>query len=583
MTNSSLDANNTPGAISIDNFFNRPTSTSQEPAVYNVAIALGSNLGDSFHHIEYALRLLEYLPQEEKLDGSPFVHIINTSFLYKTAPMYVTDQPAFINGACMAKTNIPPIALLGLLKKIESVVGRVRSIRNGPRAVDLDIIFCGSNIIDTRSDKETLDNLNGKLVVPHPRVQEREFVLRPLNDMIPDFIHPILQKCVRSLLAEVFDPSGTPMNKVIPFPRLPISSWDCPYSKIDPVPATLTHWTYPSDMSSRSRTRGTVHTNVMATLNVTPDSFSDGALRTTLPAAIAYIQESIAAGATIVDVGGYSSRPGTTFVSIEEEISRVVPTLQALRNPDVLRQYEDPTGPYLGITDRIMDTPISVDTYRWEVAEAALQAGANCINDIYAFTGPDYPLEETETTVYMNKLTALVRRHAVPVVLMHSRGHNVNINNDYTAYTYAGKGNDGIFLEGVRVELGEKVEEVIRHGVRRWLIIADPGIGYNKPLAGNLEVLREAAQLVEDMPIGHEYKYRNSLAGFPLLIGVSKKSFLGYVLAAGPHGRQTQPNDRCWATAAAVSTSVQQGALITRVHDVREMMDVVRVSDAIWF
>ena len=82
------------------------------------------------------------------------------------------------------ETNISPIALLSLLKKIESVVGRVPSIRNGPRAIDLDIIFCGSKIIDTRSDKETLDNLNGELVVPHPRVQEREFVLRPLNEYV---------------------------------------------------------------------------------------------------------------------------------------------------------------------------------------------------------------------------------------------------------------------------------------------------------------------------------------------------------------------------------------------------------------
>lgn len=325
----------------------------------------------------------------------------------------------------------------------------------------------------------------------------------PFESMIPNFIHPVLQKSVRSLLAEVFDPSGNPMNKVIPFPRLPISSWECPYSKIDPVPATLTHWTYPSDISSRRRMKEKVHTNVMATLNVTPDSFSDGALRTALPAAIAYVQESIMAGAAVVDMGGYSSRPGTTFVSVEEELSRVVPAIQALRNPDILRQYEDPTGLYLGITERIMDTPVSVDTYRWEVAEVALQAGANCINDIYAFTGPNYPLEEKEATEYMTKLTTIVRRHAVPVVLMHSRGADVNINNDYTAYAYAGKGNDGIFLEGVRVELGAKVERVIREGVRRWLIIADPGIGFSKPLCGNLEVLREAAQLVEDRLIGH--------------------------------------------------------------------------------
>ena len=197
-------------------------STSREPAspaIYNVAIALGSNLGDSFRNIEYALRLLEYLPQEEQLDGQvlPFVRIIDTSFLYKTKPMYVTDQPAFINAACMVyfffscqtsffslifyqvETNIFPIALLGLLKKIESVVGRVPSIKNGPRAVDLDIIFCGSNIIDTRSNKKSLsDNLDGELVIPHPRVQEREFVLRPLNEYVL-FIKSIYCQCIHQL------------------------------------------------------------------------------------------------------------------------------------------------------------------------------------------------------------------------------------------------------------------------------------------------------------------------------------------------------------------------------------------------
>ena len=327
--------------------------------------------------------------------------------------------------------------------------------------------------------------------------------------MIPDFIHPILQKSVRSLLTEVFDPSAIPMNKVIPFPRLRIQSWDCPYSKIEPVPSTLTHWTYASDISSRKKMKGMVHTNVMATLNVTPDSFSDGSLHNTLPASIAYVQESIAAGATIVDIGGYSSRPGSTFVSTEEELSRVLPALQALRNPDILRQYEEQstTGPSSspGITDRILDTPLSVDTYRWEVAEAALQAGANCINDIYAFTGPTYPPEEKEAKEYLTKLTALARRYVTPVVLMHSRGE-ANINKDYTNYVYAENGNNddggGKFVEGVRVELGAKVEKVIKEGVRRWLVIADPGIGFSKPLHGNLEILREAGKIVKDVLIG---------------------------------------------------------------------------------
>ena len=443
--------------------------------------------------------------------------------------------------------------------------------------------------------------------------------------MIPDFIHPILQKTVRSLLTEVFDPSVIPMNKVIPFPRLPLQSWDGPFSKkIEPVPSTLTHWTYASDIPSRKKMKGMVHTNVMATLNVTPDSFSDGSLHNTLPASIAYVQESVAAGATIVDIGGYSSRPGSSFVSTEEELSRVLPAVQALRNPEMLRQYEEQQHtsglfsssppPPPDITKRVLDTPLSVDTYRWEVAEAALQAGANCINDIYAFTGPNYPPEEKEAKKYMTEMTAVARRYASPVVLMHSRG-DAKLNKDYSNYAYVGNGeNDdddggggGMFVEGVRVELGAKVEKVIKEGVRRWLVIADPGIGFSKPLQGNLEILREAVKIVENVLIGDgkvivniisfqiltfpfpsplylkEHKYRNPLAGFPLLIGVSKKSFLGYVLASGPNARQTQAKDRTWATAAAVSTSVQQNPLIVRVHDVREMMDVVNVTDAIWF
>ena len=323
--------------------------------------------------------------------------------------------------------------------------------------------------------------------------------------MIPDFIHPILQKSVRSLLNEVSNPSVNPMNKVIPFPRLPVQSWDCPYSKIEPVASTLTHWTYPLDISSRKKMKGMVHTNVMAALNVTPDSFSDGSLHNTVPTAIAYVQESVAGGATIVDVGGYSTCPVSVFVSREEELSRVLPAFQALRNPDILRQYEeqhatDPSSP--GITERIMDTPFSVDTYRWEVAEAALQLGANCINDVCGFTGPNYPPEEKEAKEYMTKMTAVARRYASPVVLTHSRGADVNINNDYTKYAYAGNGKDGIFVEGVRVELGAKVEKVIKEGIRRWLIIADPGVCYSKPLYGNLEVLREASKVVEDVLIG---------------------------------------------------------------------------------
>ena len=177
---------------------------------HTVAIAFGSNLGDTFANIELALRLLEspgkfldigdYTNQKD-----PEIVIINTSFLYQTAPMYVTDQPSFVNGACLVcfhsfryerwsfttplfqvRTNLLPVTLLQVLKRIEARVGRVPSFRNGPRAIDLDIILYEDEVIDTRPPglRAHLGNLENELIVPHPRVSEREFVLRPLNESV---------------------------------------------------------------------------------------------------------------------------------------------------------------------------------------------------------------------------------------------------------------------------------------------------------------------------------------------------------------------------------------------------------------
>ena len=170
--------------------------------VHTAAIALGSNLGDRFANIEQALRLLEaptYLCDASTVGNDAEVYIVDTSFMYETAPMYVSNQPSFINCACIVgllvsialihrnssilqiKTNIQPRALLALLKKIEVTVGRVPSVRYGPRAVDLDILIYDEEVMDTRSpDQADWDNIEGHLIIPHPRMKEREFVLRPL-------------------------------------------------------------------------------------------------------------------------------------------------------------------------------------------------------------------------------------------------------------------------------------------------------------------------------------------------------------------------------------------------------------------
>ncbi|KAF9491526.1 Dihydropteroate synthase [Pleurotus eryngii] len=540
-----------------------------------VALAIGSNIGDSCRNIEYALRLLEdpssHLQSGET--GAPDVParlvVTDTSFMYQSAPMYVTDQPPFFNCACIVETNVRPLALLRVLKGIEETVGRVPSIRNGPRAIDLDIILYDNSVLDTRppAERTTLDNLHGQLVIPHPRLCEREFVLRPLFDMIPDYVHPVQRKTVRSLL-EFLPSSDPPMERVIPFPKYPTTeSGDTPNETLFSVPSTLTHWTYPiltqpSPPNSKPR-----KTHVMATLNTTPDSFSDGSDHTAPLSAIAYVESSVAAGADIIDIGGYSTKPGAAFVSPEEETSRVVPAVQQIRgHPDA----------------SVREVLISVDTFRPEVAKAAVSAGANCINDVHAFSGPDsYPLSLPDES--MTRMIEVAKDLTVPVVLMHSRG-DAGKNKDYGEYSYAGE-NEAPVLEGVMVELGEKVEYLVKHGIRRWFVIVDPGIGFSKTVEGNLELLRNAGRVVSDAEIGSEHlntKRRNPLFGYPILIGASRKSFLGEILSRGEHGRKTAPKERGWATAAAVACAVQQKSLVVRVHDTREMGDVVQISGAIW-
>jgi dihydroneopterin aldolase/2-amino-4-hydroxy-6-hydroxymethyldihydropteridine diphosphokinase/dihydropteroate synthase len=357
------------------------------------------------------------------------------------------------------------------------------------------------------------------------------------------------------------------MRKVIPFPRYPLSVPPSSHETIS-VPATSNYWKCTSSSSESSlSTSPKQKTYLMATLNATPDSFSDGSVHNSLPAAISYATASVVAGADIIDIGGYSTRPGAIYVSLEEEISRVVPIIEALRDA------KQPNA-------KLRDVLISVDTFRADVAKAAVLAGANCINDVYAFTGPEYPLTEASAK-HLLSMRQVVRDLAVPVVLMHSRG-DAGANKDYGAY--------GAVLEGIRVELGDKVDAIVkgRGGVRRWLVIVDPGVGFSKDVEANLEVLRHAKSITAESRLGEAGGMRrNPLTGYPQLVGPSRKSFLGMILGrpdeeGGYEGRETAPRERGWGTAATVACAVQQGALAVRVHDVLEIGDVVRVASALW-
>ncbi|KAF7983345.1 hypothetical protein HWV62_22311 [Athelia sp. TMB] len=503
---------------------------------HTAAIALGSNLGDRFANIEHALRLLEnpaHVSQDSNVASRSEGHvaIVDTSFMYETAPIMQIE------------TTLEPLALLAHLKCIEIMVGRVPSVRNGPRAVDLDILLFDDKVIDTREEdkRNNLEDLSGELVTDGT-------------------IETLLGRITAARTKD--EPV---MRKVIPFPRYPEASASkgmIPGFKY-PVPSTATHWSFPSSFAESAG-----KTYIMATLNATPDSFSDGSEHNTIPTAVAYANSSAAAGADIIDVGGYSTRPGAPFVSEEEEISRVVPTVSTIRGSNT----------QVDVHPKTKEVLISVDTFRWKVAQETILAGANCINDVYSFTGPEYPLNQASAD-HLIEMRRVARDLAVPVVLMHSRG-DAGSNKDYEFYKHAV---DSPILEAVRTELGEKVDVIVkgRNGLRRWLAIIDPGVGFSKSLEDNLELLRHSS-LITKPTISP-----NPLAGYPQLIGTSRKSFLGVILAKASEdgtyqGRKTDGRGRLHATAAAVACAVQQRATIVRVHDVEEMIDVVRVASALW-
>jgi dihydropteroate synthase len=257
----------------------------------------------------------------------------------------------------------------------------------------------------------------------------------------------------------------------------------------------------------------------MGVLNVTPDSFSDGGRYAGTEAAVARGLEMFEQGADIVDVGGESTRPGgAARVDAGEECRRVVPVVRALRERG--RGF------------------LSVDTTKAGVARAALDAGADLVNDVSGFA-------------FDPALAGLVAERRVPAVVMHLRGG--------FAAMHATPAYDDVMKE-VTAELGEAVRRAEQAGVRRDELVVDPGIGFAKDARHSLEVLRRLPEL--------------QALDRPVLVGPSRKSFLGKVLDL-PVG------ERLMGTAAAVAAAVLAGAHIVRVHDVREMTQVARVCDAI--
>jgi dihydropteroate synthase len=272
-------------------------------------------------------------------------------------------------------------------------------------------------------------------------------------------------------------------------------------------------------------------TYLVGIINVTPDSFSgDGVMRENPDWVQSAIEQGLQQerdGADVLDVGGESTRPGSTPLSLEAELARVIPVIKGLAE--------------------VVRIPISVDTYKSEVAERAIQAGASILNDVWALQKDP-------------NMAAVAAKYDVPIVLMHNRSNpeqaeaQESLGGRYIGTEY------GDLVADIKKELQAVIDQALSAGIKKENIILDPGIGFGKTVEQNLELI----------PRFHEFKEM----GYPTLAGPSRKSFIGYIL-------DLPPSERIEGTAAAVALLIAQGADIIRVHDVAAMHRVVKISDAI--
>ena len=252
-------------------------------------------------------------------------------------------------------------------------------------------------------------------------------------------------------------------------------------------------------------------TKIMGVLNVTPDSFSDGGRYTAVEQAVEHARQLVADGAEAIDIGGESTRPGAKTVSAEEEIDRVVPVIRELR--------------------RKIKVPISIDTYKPEVAKAAIEAGASIINDVWGSKWGD------------RSMAHVAKEFGVPIILMHNRN-----NREYTH-----------FIEEVVNDLRDSIEIAYEAGVRDDHIWLDPGIGFAKDYNQNMELMNQL-EVVTNL-------------GYPVLLGTSRKSFIGQTL-------DLPTEERVEGTIATTCLGIVKGCEWIRVHDVKENVRAARMMDA---
>jgi 2-amino-4-hydroxy-6-hydroxymethyldihydropteridine diphosphokinase/dihydropteroate synthase len=389
-------------------------------------------------------------------------------------------------------------------------MGRVKIIDKGPRNIDLDILLYGGF---AHSDE--------RLQIPHPLMFEREFVLRPLSEYV-NFLALRVARLTNNSIIRQDQQQAFPYTKSIQRCLRDLPPLDQPLMQMKPLA--------PENLSPVASAQLQRETRIMSILNITPDSFSDGGKNFNIDVAtlVKTIKSHIEDGATSIDVGGQSTRPGAVQVPVDEELARVLPVIRLLRSMPEAK-----------------DVAISVDTYRASVAEEAIKTGANLINDVSAGMMDD-------------AMFPTMAKLGCTVCLMHMRG-TPDTMNSLASYP------DGV-VETVASELLERVRAAEEAGIRRWRIILDPGIGFAKTQEQNLELLTRLGEL----------KRSPGLEGIPWLVGTSRKAFIGNITGV------KEAKERAWGTAVAVAAAIQGGADIVRVHDVKVMAQVAKMADALW-
>lgn len=502
-------------------------------------LAFGSNIGDRFGNILNAFELLK---------GTDAVEITSTSSLFESEPMYFKNQQPFLNGCIKINTKLSPDELLQLCKKIEyEDMARVKLFENGPRTIDLDILmYFDSDGKDILMNSETL-------TLPHPRILERGFVLSPLCELIgPNTVHPITAEPIFNHLKQLYE-RGNPED--ILWKLVPVGESFLKFKLVweaHPITNEIT-------ASAKSPSY------LMGIINVTPDSFSDGNSEYMNLEEIVGNVESMVHNAlslhemVIVDIGGCSTRPGSQQTSENEELSRVIPVIEAIRKSNKLP---------------LENIVISVDTYRANVAKAAIDCGAGIINDISGGT-------------FDSDLYHVISQHPkVAYVLSHIRG-DISTMSSQTDYSSVQQGANDFFngkpiaqfkkhqlIRTVGKELCASYIAVQNQGVYRHQLIIDPGIGFAKVGHQNLELIRDV-QLLKSYSCIVEGSYVN-LANIPVLLGPSRKKFIGDIT------NTPNPKDRDFVTGALVAACVSSGCDIVRVHDVNNCSKALRIANELY-